>query len=435
MNGRLIESIPFFKRAAEIDPDFAFAYGHLSVFYSQSNRPTLAAENAAKAYALRERIGNESEKLRYIWRYHLTARGDMDKALETGLLLRQMYPQFAVFNDLSINYNLTGQSEQAIAAARESIRLYPYFAPAHRNLGQALLRLNRFAEAKDSLAQALAQKLETTEGHAVLYQIAFIEGDQAERQRQLDSLTGTSEEYVGFDWQAQAAAFGGQWRKTQDFTRRAIELTARGDTQEIAARYAAEQALRGAVFGACRQAQAAAAQGLKLTRGRASLPRAALALALCGETTQVKPLLNDLTKRYPEDTFINAVWLPTIRAALDLQRGKAASALEQLQATTRYEAAAEFWPQYLRGQAYLQLKQNTEAAAEFQKILDHRGYAPLSPLYPLAQLGLARAAALTGDTTRMKKAYGDFLAGWKDADVDLPILRAVQREFLPRKKG
>src|SRR5262245_8777593 len=139
--------------------------------------------------------------------------------------------------------------------------------------------------------------------------------------------------------------------------------------------------------------------------------------------------VEEIGKRYPEDTLFNSIWLPAIRAALELQRGNAAPTLEQLQATSRYEAAAELWPQYLRGQAYLKLGRGAEAAAEFQKILDHRGYAPLSPLYPLAHLGLARAAMLADNRAQRRKSYDDFLALWKEADGELPILRTAKRDY------
>jgi predicted Zn-dependent protease len=250
--------------------------------------------------------------------------------------------------------------------------------------------------------------------------------------QQLDWARGKPEEYVAFDWQSQEATFAGQWRRAQELSRRAIDLATHGETKEVAARYATEQALRGAVCGDCRQAKADAAQGQKLARGRISLSRAALALALCGEADQAQPLVAEMSKRYPKDTVINSIWLPVIRAGAELRRGNAAQAIEQLQITSRYEAAAEFWPQYLRGRAYLKLGRGSEAAAEFQKVLDHSGYAPLSPLYPLAHLGLARAAAPTGDAARSRKAYDDFFAVWKEADADLSVLREAKREYEKR---
>jgi len=265
--------------------------------------------------------------------------------------------------------------------------------------------------------------------HFLLYQLAFIDSDTTGMERQIDWGRGNPEEHFAFDWQTGAAAFAGQWRKAQAFSRRAIEMTERGDMQETAARYATEQALRGALFGDCRQAKANAAQGLKLVYSRISLSRAALAFALCGEARQAQPLVAEMSKGYPEDTLLNSLWLPLIRAALELQRGNAGQAIEQLQITSRYEEAAEFWPQYLRGQAYLKLGRGSEAAEEFHKILNNRGYAPLSPLYPLAHLGLAHAAALTGATAQSRKACEAFFAAWKEADVDLPILREARREY------
>jgi tetratricopeptide (TPR) repeat protein len=292
----------------------------------------------------------------------------------------------------------------------------------------ALFHLNHFAEAKDTIALAVRQKINHTDFHYVLYQIAFIDGDLGAMQEQIVWLSGKPDEYVASEWQSGAAASAGQWRKSEESASRAIDLAARGDTTEIAARYATEQSLRGAILGYLRRAKEDAARGLKLARGRASLPRAALALALCGEANQAKLLLDEMIKLYPEDTLINSIWAPSIRAAIELQRGEAAQAIELLQPASRYEAAAEFWPQYLRGVSYLKLKRGAEAAAEFQKILDNRGQASLSPLYPLAYLGLARALNATGDTSRSVKARGDFFAAWKDADPDSPILIEAKRE-------
>ena len=441
--GRFADALPFARRAVELDPQFALAYDQLKVICFVTEQPETAAENVASSFRLSEARAlrmkdsvSESERLNSAAWYHLLVTGNQSKQLEYLLLRRQLAPRFApAHNDLGLSYNFFGQSEQALAPLSEAIRLNPNFAAPYRLLARSLIRLNRFAEAKDKLTQALQLKLEFTEYHTQLYQLAFFGGDAVGMQQQLEWAQGQPDEYVALDWQTGVAAFAGQWRKAQDFARRAIDLAVRGDNRELAARYATEQALRSAVLGNCQTSKTSAAQGLTFGRGRLPLARAALALALCGANPQAQSLADELAKRFPEDTLSQEVWLPVIRAALSLQQGKAAQAIEQLQATARYEAAAECWPQYLRGQAYLQLKQSAEAAAEFQQILDHRGYAPLSPLHPLAQLGLARAAALTGDTTRMNKAYRDFLAAWKEADADLPILRAARREFEPTMKG
>jgi tetratricopeptide (TPR) repeat protein len=332
-----------------------------------------------------------------------------------------------------VTYNQIGQFDQAVAEAREAIRLMPKFFPSHRVLGFALLHLNRFIEAKDILAYAIQQNLDHVDFHYILYQIAFLDGDTVNMQKQIDWARGKTDEYAAFDWQTGAAASAGQWRKAQEFARSAIDLAARGDTNEVAARYATEQALLGAVFGNPGRARAAAAQGLALARGRASLPRAALALALSGETNQAQSLIDESIRLYPEDTVVNSIWLPAIRAAMELQRGSAEQAIALLIPAIRYEAAAEFWPVYLRGQAFLRLNKGAEAGAEFQKILEHRGQAALSPLYPLAHLGLARAAALTGEESKCRQEYQDFFVAWKDADADLPVLIAAKKEYDARK--
>ena len=427
--GRPMEAIPFYKRAVEIDPDFAQAYSVLSTVHWAAGRPELAAGNAEKGYALKDRVG-EYEKLRITNFYHGFATGNLNKRLDVLALLKQLYPREATgFADLTVTYNMLGQYEKAVAEGHEAIRLNSRFSPSYVHLVRALVRLNRFPEAREMLAQAFQQRLDHTYFHDHLYEMAFISNDATEMRQQLDWMKGKLDEYKASDWQAGTTAFGGQWRKAQDFARRAIGLSARGDTKEVAAQYATGQAQRGAVLGDCRQAKLDAVQGLQFSRSRVSLPRAALAFALCGEANQAQAIRTELRQRYPEDTLINELWLPVIRAAIELQHGNAAQAIEQLQ-TAPYEAAAEFWPQYLGGQASLKLGRGAEAAAEFQKILDHRGYAPLSVLYPLAQLGLARAAKLNGEAAQSHEAYQAFFTFWKEADQDLPIWNGIRQEYV-----
>jgi eukaryotic-like serine/threonine-protein kinase len=429
VRGKSLEAIPLYKRATELDPNFAYAYSGLAVQYSNNGQPKLAAEYVEKAFALRERA-SELEKLRISFFYYSFATGEVEKCVEALELYRRTYPRDPrAHTNLSDRYLRIGQFEKAAEAARESIRLDPNRFASHANLADAFIHLNRLAEAKAVIEQAQQQKLDATIFYTFQYQIAFVNGDQGGMQQQLTWASGKPDEYVALDWQTQTAAFAGQWMRSQDLSRRAIELVVGSDAKEVAAQYAAEGALRAAVFSQCAQAKAASSQALSLARNQVSLTRTALGLALCGESSQAQSLADELAKEYPKDTLINSLWVPTVRAALELPHGNAQHAIELLQPALRYEPAAEFWPQYVRGLANLKLNKGAEAATEFKKILDHRGEGPLSVLYPLADLGLARAAALQGDATTARKAYQDFFAFWKDADNDIPVLIEAKKEY------
>ena len=427
--GKFLESIPFSKRAIELDPNFAYAYASLAVQHANTNQPKLAAEYAEKAFALRDRV-SELEKLRISNFYYAFVTGEVDKQIETLEMYKSTYPRdWRAPLNLSDIYFRIGQFEKAAAEARDGLRLNPNTATGYLNLGQAFIALNRLADAKEVVEQALHQNLDTTDYHTFLYQVAFVGGDTAATQQQLDWARGKPTEYVALNWQTQTPAFSGQWRRSQDLSRSAIELATRNDAKEVAAQYVVEAALRGAVFGQCSQTKAAISQAAGLARNNLFLTRGALALALCGDAGQAQSLVEEVTKERPKDTLINSLWVPLVGAAIQLNRNNPAEAVQLLEAAKRYEAAAEFWPQYLRGLAYLKLKSGNEATAEFQKILDNRGQAPLSALYPLAHLGLARASALTGDLSKSRKAYQDFLALWKDADSDLPVLQEAKQEY------
>jgi tRNA A-37 threonylcarbamoyl transferase component Bud32 len=424
-----LDAIPFYKRAVDLDPNFASAYVVLAVQYYNMNQPSLAAGYAEKAFALRDRVG-EYEKLRIAFFYYTTVTGELDKALEVQELFKQSYPRDQTGpGNLSDLYARTGRFEKSAAEANEALRLEPNSFPWHQNLAEAFIQLNRFAEAEEVYVRAMRQQLDSIYFRRGMYQIAFVNGDAAAMQQQLEWAAGKPEEYVAVDLQTQTAAFAGQYRRSQDFTRRAVEMAVRGGANEVATQYVAEKALRGAAFGQCQQMKADTAQALTLERNLVSLTRGALALALCGEVGQAQPLADELAKRYPKATLVNSLWLPVIRAAVEINRNNPAQAVQLLEATRRYEAAAEFWPQYLRGQAYLRQQKGAEAAAEFQKVLDHRGEGPLSALYPLAQVGLARAAALTGETAKARTSYQNFLALWKDADPDIRVMQEAKQEY------
>ena len=429
LKGKYLEAIPFLKRATDIDPDFALAYARMASMYYNSRQYDLAAEASQKAFDLRDRV-SERERLYISAGYYDNVTGELEKYLETLELWKRTYPRDASPpNNLAVKYNELGQFDKAFEAAREAIRLNPSSASGYSLLAAAFVGLNRFDEAKEIVGQALAKKLETTAMRRILYRIAFVQGDATTMQQQIESLNGKPDEYVAQGWQSETAAFSGRLRKAKEFSDRAFELAEHRDLKEVAAQIAVGGAGRDALFGSCSQAKEQTAKALGISHSQLTMANAGSALATCGETSQTQAIIAELTRRSPKDTVLNRILLPLAQARIELHRGNPAQAIQLLETTKPFEGYALFQIAYLRGQAYLNQKKGADAAVEFQKILDHRGWQPTSPLYPLAHLGLARAAALNGDTTQARKAYQDFFAFWKDADADLPILIEAKKEY------
>jgi tetratricopeptide (TPR) repeat protein len=427
--GSYSEAIPLIKRATELDPNFARAYAGLSYSYGNLGQRQLAVEAMQKAFELRERT-SEYEKLKITADYYWTVEHDVERAIEGLGLVTRTYPRdYTAHGNLSGRYNAVGRYEQAIEEGREAVRLNPNYEPVYAQLAVAFRCLNRFDEAKEIYEQALAQKLDTPSLHAGLYAIAFVRGDTAAMQQQLDWARGRPNEYVALFWQANTAAFLGQLRRARDLSQRGADAELSRNLKENAADRISGNAATAAAVGNCQQAREDAARASALPRTVFSFSRISIALALCGETGPAQSLADEYAKQYPKDTLINAIWLPAIRAAIEIRRHNPAQAIQFLQSATRYDRAGDYWPEYLRGQAYLAQGAGAEATAEFQKILERRGLAPTSVLYPLAHLGLARAAALTGDTAQSRKAYQDLFALWKDADADLPVLIEAKKEY------
>ena len=434
VNGRQFEAIPFYKKALELDPDFALAYTELAVVYRNTDQWTLAAEMTRKAYELRESV-SESEKLRITYYYHNFVNGELDKAIDTLELWRNTYPNFVVsYVSLSDSMERIGQSEKAVAFAREGIRIDPNYATIYMNMVESLVSLGRNEEAKETCKTAFERKLDGTYFHLFPLIVAFIENDRAAIDVNLRWFAGRDDEHIAFDVQARAAAVKGQWRTAQDYSRRSVDLATHTNAREVAGKYAAEQAVR-VVFWSSGTGlpekddatlksvlRAQTNKALSLEKGQIVVITTALALALAGQSDEASRLLNELLSDRPKDTLLKHLWAPTIKAALWFQAGKLKEAIEELEITERLEKAGEFVPQYLRGLANLKLGRNTDAAREFDKILNNRGEAPLSSLYPLAHLGKARA-------TRDKSEYETFFEMWKDADKDMPALVAAKAEY------
>ena len=364
--------------------------------------------------------------------------GDIPKWTETLELLRQIYPNntWALAN-LSDAYLNDGRYQKALEVAREGLRLLPNGAALHVNLGAALICLNQFDEAEQTIRQALSRNLESIIYHQNLYEIAFIRGDGAAMKQQIDWAKGKPEGLEALRWQAHTAEFGGKGRQADDFYRQAIALARQNNLKSRESSITAEMALTDALFGNCRQALDGVKRALSLSR--AASENLGLALALCGEPDQALALAEEFIKANPKTASlyqaerISGFLAPIIRAMVELRRGKPDQAIQLLQSAipfeSQYPLASPFTSKYLRGQAYLGLRAGKEAAVEFQEILDYRGYDPTNLNWALAHLGSARAAALTGDTAKSRKMYEAFLEFWKDADPDIPILIAAKAEY------
>jgi serine/threonine protein kinase/tetratricopeptide (TPR) repeat protein len=430
-SGDVMGSIPFYKHATELDPNFALAYARLAAMYGNSHKMGLAVEASQKAFDLRDRV-TEHERLYISSHYYNLVTGELDKHLEILKLWEQTYPRdFTPFNNLATKYIAIGQPEKAVEQASEAIRINPAAFLPHENLSQALQMLGRFDEQKQVVEQALARNPDDPECHGARYAIAFLEQDKSRMQQEVAWAAGKQIEPWFLKAQAAAAAFEGRLNASAQHYRDAADAL-RVTDPAIAASTAMDQLVTEELFGKFDRVEDRVSDILSMAAGsRDALSLGALALCLAGHQDRARPLMDELAKRYPKDTSVNSVLLPTVKAAIELAQSNPARAIELLQVTRQFEFGemSGYWPNYLRAMAYIRAGQAHEGAAEFQKILDHRGTDLTSCLHPLSQLGLARAAAMTGDTARSRKAYQDLFSLWKDADPDLPLLKDAKQQY------
>lgn len=432
LSGSYLETIPLFERATKLDPNFASAYWILSITYCNIGEIGRCVECLKEAFALVDHV-SERERLAISAMYYSFVTGELSKAARVYQLWARTYPREAQpHNDLGAVYRDTGDWGKALPEFQEAMRLEPRRAAApYSNQVSTYSRFDRFDEAKAVAEKAFAQKLDPPSIHRHLLRIAYLQGDWAEAEKQIQWLAGKPVEYWSLDAQATNAAALGQLRKAQELLQRAAAMARRQNLPETAARFQAQEALGGAQVGNCEAALSKARATILPDQVPGDTLAAALPLALCGDHAEAKKAADATSKRYPEHTLWNTVYLPSIRAAIELNLERPVNAIGLLQSAAPYERA---YPDavYLRGLSYLRLRKGVEAAAEFQKILDHKG-ANWGPYYPLSYVGLARAATLANDTARARKAYQDFLALWKDADQDIPILKEARQEYAKLK--
>ncbi len=429
-------SIPFLKRAIELDPNFPMAYAGLSISYANLGQSSLAIEYATKAYELRDRV-TEREKLRITADY-FRATGQLEKETQTYELWIANYPHDAVpYNNLGANYAFMGRYEKCLAEAQETLRIEPDDITNNANLGEVYLFLNRLDDAKATFDQALARKLDGGYLRLYMHYLAFLRGDSAQMEQQVAWGAGKpGDEDLLLSTQSDSYAYYGRLAEARDFSRRAVDSAVRADSKETAALWEANAALREAEFGDNASANQGVTAALSLAPGRDVKLFAAIALARIGEAERAQVLVEELEKNYPSNTVLKLYWLPTVKAAIALNKGNAAQVLIFLEAAAPYELGSPpplqlgtLYPAYLRGQAYLLAHNGNAAAAQFQKLLDHRGIVVNFVAGTLARLQLARAYALAGETAKAKSAYQSFFNQWKNADPDIPILKEAKAEY------
>jgi serine/threonine protein kinase len=428
------EAIPYYKKAVTLDPNFVRAYAALDVAYGNLNQHDLEKENRKKACELRDRVAGRE---RFSVEADSCAGPDAIRAIQVYTQWTQTYPSDAVPH-LNVGNRLAqlGQLEKSAAEMREYLRLAPDSVLGYGNLIDGYLPLNRVDEAKAAWEEARAHKLDGFYLRVARYYLAFVQGDNAAMQEQVAWAMGKpGAEDALLSAEADTRAYNGRLTEARFLTDRAIESAKHAGANDAAAGWQVDAALREAEFGNAVQARKAVVDALALAPGEYPELRT-LALARAGYADWAQELADKISQDSPSDTLLQVYWLPTIRAAVELDRGHAERAIKLLNEASAYDLGdagpgqvGAMYPVYVRGLAYLKIGQNARAAEEFQKIIDHYGLVLNFPLGVLAHLQLARASRMGGNTVQARTAYQDFFALWKDADRDIPILKQAKVEY------
>jgi tetratricopeptide (TPR) repeat protein/tRNA A-37 threonylcarbamoyl transferase component Bud32 len=437
--GDYAAAVPLFRHAIEADPNFAMAYAMLGTTYHNLGEKTLAAQNTKRGYELRGRV-SEWEKLYIESHYYHFVTGDLEKARQTYELWQQIYPrESSAANNLGEVFAMLGQHEKSKSKYSEALKLSQGDSLSYSNLVAVNVRLQRLEEARRMAAEGAEKGFDNGATHLYLYEVAFLKHDEAGMKEHVAWSAGKpGVENMMLAMEAGTAAAGGRLDAARELSKKA-ETSANGAGEsEMAAGCAAAAALWEALYGNPSKAKERVYRTLSLSNGRDAQYVAALALALNGDAGGSRALLEDLEKRFPEDTIVKFNYLPTLRAQLALmQPGGAETAIEALAVASPYElgvaGSSTFWtslyPVYVRGEAYLAAGQGAEAASEFQKVVDWAGVVVNEPIGTLAELGLARAYVKTGDVQKGREAYARFFALWKDADGGIPILHEAHWDY------
>jgi len=430
--GKPDEAIPLLERALQLDIEFASAHRTLATAYTNRGEAARARERYARAYALRERV-TEEERLTIAILYHTRVTGDWESAIAASLLCKQSFPRNTFCpNQLGVLFRGIGQFGKAEAEFRalSEARVQAGGRPSPVNLvnhARSLVLLDRFAEAKAVLEAGLRDKVLGASARVMLFQIAAAQNDAPAMTRIAEDFRAAPEPpWLDFldDW----ALARGRFREARQLQRENVRRLLDAGRKEVAASALAAQAMLEAYAGHTPEALTSAHQSLAIEQTEVVQAFAGVALALCGKMEEAEALAQRLAAAHPADTQIQKVWLPVLRSALELRRGKPDLSIEHLATAAPYQAG-NIPVLYNRGLAALARKDAARAAAEFQEIANHRGWDVASPLWALARLGLARAQVMQGDRDAGRKSYHAFLELWKAADADTPALREARAEL------
>ncbi len=423
-----LAALPLYQHAVELDPNFAMAYARLGTVYNNLGQSELSEQNRQKAFELRDRA-SEHEKL-YIMSHYYVDSGQLEKGITALELYKQTYPRDAIpYNNLAVLYNQMGQYENALDNARQSVQLDPDSASGYSNVGFAYAGLNRLDEAKATFNQALQHQAGASVAHSALAIIAWLQGDKEGTDRELSAMKDDPQgEYQVTGLRSGMTAYAGQLKAAREFGQKQREAAERLGFKEAAASEYSQEAFAEASFLNKARALEDVAESLKLSQSPGVVLNCAIALAMTGEDTRAAKLADEIAQKRPFDTLVQFVEVPLVKAQIELNHGNPAKAIDLLDSALVY-ARANSGVLYVRGNAFLKAGRGGDAVQAFQRLLDMKNVITVDPVMPLAKVGLARAYVMAGDKARARVAYQDFLAVWKDADPDVPVLRAVKAEY------
>jgi serine/threonine protein kinase/tetratricopeptide (TPR) repeat protein len=429
--GREAESLVFYQRAVNLDPNFAMAYARIGVHYVNQDQLEAAKQYVQKAYDLRERV-SERERLYISEKYYAYITGEIDQTIETLKTWARLYPNdFIPHNNLSINYKILGRNEDALKEALEAVRLSPNNVSAYDNLVSSFMSVGHFDEAEQAEREAQRINADSLGAHVYNYYFAFLRQDQAAMDREVQWAKGKPEEAQFTGLLSAAALYSGKVKQAQELRKRAVDMLKQQNRAENASTILLGLANDLMYLGKCDEAKANAKAALDLVRGQMSLANGAAIYSSCDDGDHAQKLLDEARATYPKNTVINSIVPPIVAADIEKNRGNFSQAIQLFESLRSYEGGVilGLGTTYARGNLYLKQRMGNEAAAEFRKVIERRGIDLLSCTHTLAHLGLGRALALSGDTAGARKAYQDFFALWKDADHDLPVLVEARKEY------